>query len=142
MSLKEEHFLNKDDGKSQYTEICSNEIDMKKDQNLNTVEERPIFQCCICGLTEHYDCFSNQVPFNRNIKTKADVYIARDPFSPRTKKQYLILGSACSICDKDICLKPECSLFYSKYFCSSCTRVNITHFPPKIQEKIRKTNRI
>lgn len=93
-------------------------------------------------MIERYDCFSHRVPFNRNVRTKVDYYLARDPFSPRSKKQFLILGSVCSLCDKDVCVKPECSLFYSKLFCSLCARKNIANFPSCIQEKIKTANRM
>lgn len=106
------------------------------------VEERPIFQCRNCNITERYDCFSDHVPFNRNIRTKVDYYLARDPFSPRNKRQFIILGSVCSVCDKDVCVKPECSLFYSKFFCTDCARKHILNFPPCIQEKIKAVKRI
>lgn len=93
-------------------------------------------------MTERYDFFGDHVPFNRYVRTKVDYYLARDPFSPRNKKQFLILGSVCSICDKDVCIKSECSLFYSKFFCSVCARKNMTDFPPSIQTKIKSANRI
>lgn len=93
-------------------------------------------------MTEQYDFFSNRVPFNRNVKMKIDYYLTRDPFSPRNKKQFLILGSVCSICDKDVCIKPECSIFYSKFFCSLCARINIENFPLCVQKKIKSANRI
>lgn len=106
------------------------------------VEERPIFQCRNCNMIERYDCFSDHVPFNRHFRTKIDYYLARDPFSPRNKRQFLILGSVCSVCDTDVCVKPECSLFYSKFFCIICARKNILNFPPCIQEKIKTVERI
>lgn len=106
------------------------------------IEERPIFLCTNCNLTERYDCFGDRVPFNRNVRTKVDCYLARDPFTPRSKRQFLILGSVCSVCDKDVCVKVECSIFYSKFFCSCCARKNIEEFPPSIQEKIKTTKRI
>jgi len=76
------------------------------------------------------------------VGTKVDYYLARDPFSPRSKRQFLILGSVCSMCDKDVCIKPECSIFYSKFFCSVCARKYISNFPTSIQEKIKTAKRI
>ncbi|XP_050429412.1 cysteine-rich DPF motif domain-containing protein 1 [Adelges cooleyi] len=145
MSVKEEHPLhiavdNTPTPEPSISKLPDTEEETKKLEPV--VEERPIFQCRNCGMTEQYDCFGNRVPFNRNVKTIADVYIARDPFSPRSQRQYLILGSVCSMCDKDVCLKPECSIFYSKYFCSNCARTHIKNFPTKIQEKIKTANRI
>lgn len=104
----------------------------------SVVEERPIFVCKNCFMTERYDCFSDHVRFNRNMRTKVKYYLTRDPFSPRSKRQLLILGSVCSMCKKDACVKPECSIFYSKFFCSFCARKYIEHFPVCIQEKIKK----
>lgn len=106
------------------------------------IEERPIFQCKNCNMTEQYNCFGDHVPFNRNVRTKVDCYLARDPFSSHNKRQFLILGSVCSICDKDVCMKPECSIFYLKLFCSVCARQNITNFPSCVQEKIKSAKRI
>lgn len=106
------------------------------------IEDRPIFQCTNCDLIERYDNFGNRVPFNRNIRTKTDFYLTRDPFSPRNKKQFLILGSVCSVCDKDVCVRSECSIFYSKFFCSICARKNVSHFPSCIQKKIKAAYRI
>lgn len=93
-------------------------------------------------MIEWYDCFSNHVPFNRYVRTKTDFYLARDPFSARSKKQFLILGSVCSVCDKDVCVRSECSIFYSKFFCSICARKNIQYFPSCIQNKIKSAYRI
>lgn len=93
-------------------------------------------------MTERYDCFGDRVRFNRCLSTKVDYYLARDPFTHREKRQFLILGSVCSICDRDVCVKPECSIFYSKFFCSVCARKNIAEFPPCIQEKIKSTKRL
>lgn len=89
-------------------------------------------------MTERYDSFSDHLKFNRNVRTKINYYLTRDPFSPRSKKQFLILGSICSICNKDVCIKPECSIFYSNFFCSMCARKYIDRFPVCIQEKIKK----
>jgi len=106
------------------------------------VEESPIFLCTNCKMTERYDYFGDRLPINRIIGTKIDYYIRNDPFSPRHKKQFFILGSVCSICDKEFCVKPECSIFYGKFFCSICARKNITYFPPCIQDKIKTIHRV
>ncbi|XP_015366487.1 PREDICTED: cysteine-rich DPF motif domain-containing protein 1 [Diuraphis noxia] len=157
MSVKQEHPLtiksetklnikkSENNEDSEKTETPDDKAEITKIVNTETepaVEERPIFVCKNCNLTERYDCFNNRVSFNRNIGTKVDYYLARDPFSPLSKRQFLILGSVCSICDKDVCIKPECSIFYSKFFCSTCARKYITNFPTSIQEKIKTTKRI
>ncbi|XP_025204127.1 cysteine-rich DPF motif domain-containing protein 1 [Melanaphis sacchari] len=152
MSVKQEHPLNvsletklnikrsKSDEDSDETETPDNKAEETKIVNTETeavVEERPIFICKNCNLTERYDCFNDHVSFNRNVGTKVDYYLARDPFSPRSKRQFLILGSVCSMCDKDVCIKPECSIFYSKFFCSTCARKYISNFPTCVQKKIK-----
>ncbi|CAI6369043.1 unnamed protein product [Macrosiphum euphorbiae] len=58
------------------------------------------------------------------------------------KQRQLTLRSVFSMCDKDVCIKPECSIFYSKFFCSICARKYISNFPTSIQEKIKTTKRI
>jgi hypothetical protein len=93
-------------------------------------------------MTEQYDYFSDHTPYNRSVTTKIDYYLTKDPFSPHTKRQFLILGSVCSLCDKDVCVKPECSIFYSKFYCSTCARQNIKNFPCNIQNKINAAKRI
>ncbi|VVC33093.1 Cysteine-rich domain, DPF-motif [Cinara cedri] len=151
MSVKNEHPLNlntkikieitdDDDTKSQ--EKKSDLIKSEDIEPLPSIEERPIFQCKNCRMTEQYDCFGDHVLFNRNVRTKVDCYLAKDPFSSRNKRQFLILGSVCSVCDIDVCIKPECSIFFSKIFCSVCARKNITDFPLCIQEKIKTAKRI
>ncbi|XP_003244737.1 cysteine-rich DPF motif domain-containing protein 1 [Acyrthosiphon pisum] len=157
MSIKQEHPLIvkpetkinikkiKNDEDSERTKTPDNKAEETKIVNTETepvVEERPIFVCKNCNLTERYDCFNDHVSFNRKVGTKVDYYLARDPFSPRSKRQFLILGSVCSMCDKDVCIKPECSIFYSKFFCSICARKYISNFPTSIQEKIKTTKRI
>jgi len=57
-------------------------------------------------------------------------YLLPDPFS--LSRTPLLVGARCSLCDKDVCASPKCSLFYCRRFCGACVRANQQHFPPKV----------
>lgn len=96
---------------------------------------KDIFQCSLCTLKEPYLYFGKQPPFNTKIKFKENCYIMKDPFSPPNKYQFLILGSKCSVCSNDVCPGPECSIYFTRRFCTRCLRENLDAFPPQIQMK-------
>nr|CAD7433507.1 unnamed protein product [Timema monikensis] len=98
------------------------------------------FVCSTCGLTEHYTYKGKQPPFCKKISFIDDSYIMKDPFSPPNKNQFLLLGSDCHLCNKQVCQSQNCSLFYSKRFCQTCAADNIGYFPVQIQQKLKKHN--
>ncbi|KAL1461442.1 hypothetical protein WDU94_013342 [Cyamophila willieti] len=96
------------------------------------------FKCELCNLNETYHYFGKSQPWSIKTTLFEDAYISKDPFSMPQKKQLLILGSKCSMCEVDVCVGPKCSLFFSKRFCKHCAFKNITYFPSQIQMKINK----
>ncbi|KAI5741788.1 hypothetical protein M8J76_017087 [Diaphorina citri] len=96
------------------------------------------FKCELCNLNETYDFFGKSPPWSTKIVLLENAYICKDPFTIPQKKQVLILGSKCSVCEIDVCVSPKCSLFFSKRFCKHCAFKNMTYFPTQIQMKINK----
>nr|CAD7586236.1 unnamed protein product [Timema genevievae] len=60
------------------------------------------FVCSTCGLTEHYTYKGKQPPFCKKISFIDDSYVMKDPFSPPNKNQFLLLGSDCHLCNKQL----------------------------------------
>lgn len=116
---------------------------MKEPSNNPTIEnesetEKNCFECCVCELRETYDYKGRKPPFVRLIKFKEDSYIKRDPFSPKKKELFLILGSDCSSCNKPVCQHSTCSFFYKKTYCSLCAKENAERFPEDVQSRLKR----
>ncbi|XP_026676234.1 cysteine-rich DPF motif domain-containing protein 1-like [Diaphorina citri] len=108
-------------------------------ENIGDVTETILtFKCELCNLNETYDFFGKSPPWSTKIVLLENAYICKDPFTIPQKKQVLILGSKCSVCEIDVCVSPKCSLFFSKRFCKHCAFKNMTYFPTQIQMKINK----
>lgn len=92
------------------------------------------WKCFCCDLEEHYNYKGTKPPFAKHLTFSEDCYIMKDPFSPPSKGEILLLGADCSVCQKSVCM--ECSFYYTKRFCKNCALKNIKHFPPKFENKI------
>ncbi|NXM70888.1 CDPF1 protein, partial [Serilophus lunatus] len=91
------------------------------------------FECQLCGLTAPYTYYGLKPPNSRAVVLLEEAYVMKDPFTP-DKDRFLILGSHCSLCSRAVCVRTECSLFYSKRFCLPCVKANLKAFPLEIQE--------
>lgn len=96
------------------------------------------FKCELCTLEEACEYFGKSPPWSPRTCLLEDSYIMRDPFSLPQKKQILILGAKCTLCQIDVCVGARCSLFFSKRFCKDCALKNLTYFPVQVQTKIKK----
>lgn len=107
--------------------------DTKKEEPVHIVYD---FQCSACGINEKAHYKGTNPPFSRNMVLKYPSYIMKDPFSPPGKGEILVLGADCSLCDKTVCIKKECSLFYNKSYCLDCVHENIDKFPAQIKIRL------
>jgi hypothetical protein len=115
------------------------ECDNSKSENPSCdTEEGGVFTCIRCGLEEHYLYKGKHPPFMKKILLREDSYVMKDPFSPPSKKQLLLLGSDCCLCNMPVCQSPDCSIFYTRRFCRSCADENLKHFPSAVQIKLKK----
>ena len=112
----------------------------------NTSElSRKVFQCKECDLYARYEYFGHK-PYDHYQKTSKDklilfedCYICDDPFTDSKSRNFLILGSDCSICKKKVCVSSECSIFYyTKRFCIKCALEKIDEFPNEIKLELEK----
>ena len=106
-----------------------------------------IFACHLCNLYSKYDYYGTR-PLDRYLLSKSveeltseqknqllnlnnkkrenlilleKCFITDDPFNPLKSSNYLILGSKCFECKKQVCVGNECSFFYyNKRFCFKC----------------------
>lgn len=49
-------------------------------------------------------------------------------------KKYAVIGAKCHNCDRDICIKVQCSFFYGQNYCIDCIFAKRKEFPEKIIE--------
>ncbi|XP_055046354.2 cysteine-rich DPF motif domain-containing protein 1 [Misgurnus anguillicaudatus] len=108
--------------------------------DLNEGSALGVFNCKLCDLSSPYTFYGQKPPNTRAIVLLEECYGMRDPFSPEREK-FLVLGSKCSLCNKNVCVGADCSLFYTKRFCLPCVREHIHQFPEQIQtELVKKKN--
>lgn len=125
---------------SQSTSIGSKEL-LDNPAPLDSTDESsppPHFKCEHCQLDEIYDYFGRSPPWSTRTILLENAYIMKDPFSLPQKRQVLIIGAKCSMCERNVCMSPKCSLFFSKRFCKHCALKNITYFPTQVQLKVKK----
>ncbi|NWY71516.1 CDPF1 protein, partial [Erithacus rubecula] len=67
------------------------------------------------------------------------VYVMKDPMTP-DKDKFLIFGSHCSLCSREVCVGTDCNLLYSKSFCLPCVKENLNGFPLETEEDTDKRN--
>ncbi|XP_072026578.1 cysteine-rich DPF motif domain-containing protein 1-like [Amphiura filiformis] len=99
-------------------------------------KESSHFVCSLCDFSAPYDYFGNKPPFAKAIILMEKAFVIKDPFSPESK--HLTIGGFCSVCDKPVCVGQNCSVFYTKRFCMTCTKDNIKEFPAEIQQELKK----
>ncbi|XP_017158280.1 cysteine-rich DPF motif domain-containing protein 1 isoform X2 [Poecilia reticulata] len=63
------------------------------------------FNCQLCGLSTSYTYYGQKPPNTRAIVLLEECFVAKDPFSP-DKEKFLVLGSACSLCNMCVCVGP------------------------------------
>lgn len=126
--------------KNQNIPSSSNHTQDNPDTTANVNESPPSlhFKCELCNLDEVYEYFGKSPPWGTRTCLLENAYVMRDPFSAFHKKQILILGAKCSLCEIDVCVGSTCSLFFSKRFCKNCAFKNKTYFPTQVQMKINK----
>ncbi|XP_039625188.1 cysteine-rich DPF motif domain-containing protein 1 isoform X1 [Polypterus senegalus] len=101
-----------------------------------TIKEQ-LFSCDLCGLTSPFSYYGQKPPNTRSIVLLEECYVMKDPFSPE-KDKFMIIGSRCSLCNKNVCVGMECSLFYTKRFCLPCVNIHFKEFPDQVQMEIAK----
>nr|XP_040030789.1 cysteine-rich DPF motif domain-containing protein 1 [Gasterosteus aculeatus aculeatus] len=103
-----------------------------------TSDPRPkIFTCQVCELSSPFTYHGQKPPNTRAIVLLEECFVTQDPFSPDREK-FLVLGSACSLCDTRVCVGSDCSLFYTKRFCMRCVNKHLEQFPRQIQAELAK----
>ncbi|PWA27024.1 cysteine-rich DPF motif domain-containing protein 1 [Gambusia affinis] len=104
-----------------------------------TATETPqnLFSCQLCGLSTSYTYYGQKPPNTRAIVLLEECFVTKDPFSP-DKEKFLVLGSACSLCNMCVCVGPDCSLFYTKRFCMQCVNKHLDQFPHQIRAELAK----
>ncbi|XP_030640892.1 cysteine-rich DPF motif domain-containing protein 1 [Chanos chanos] len=98
---------------------------------------RGMFTCEVCDLSSPFTYYGQKPPNTRAIVLLEECFVMKDPFSP-DKERFLILGSKCSLCNKDVCVGTDCSLFYTKRFCLPCVRQHLDQFPQQVQSELAK----
>ncbi|XP_077285293.1 cysteine-rich DPF motif domain-containing protein 1 [Arctopsyche grandis] len=98
--------------------------------------EKVVFLCKLCGMKENVDYKGTKPYFAKSVLLKEDSYVMKDPFSTARRGQILIVGSNCCACDQMVCHGKECSVFYTKTFCTTCAKQKLESFPTVIQNKI------
>lgn len=115
-----------------------------KQQTESKEETAPIvheFTCSACDLNEKAHYKGTSPPFSRNIVLKYLSYVMKDPFSPPGKGEILVLGADCALCEKQVCINKECSLFYLKMYCLDCCLKSVDKFPVEIRNKLMQAKR-
>jgi hypothetical protein len=101
------------------------------------------FQCALCSLDVRARFGDLKIG---KLEYPGEVYYTRSPFREydRTKKvtlrDYVVCGSKCSMCFRDVCVKIQCSFYYEKNYCITCIMQNRANFPDKVIEHIISRN--
>ncbi|KAG7259831.1 hypothetical protein CRUP_006963 [Coryphaenoides rupestris] len=93
------------------------------------------FTCGSCGLSSPYSYYGQKPPNTRAIVLLEECFVTKDPFSP-DKERFLVLGSRCSLCDRETCVGADCSIFYTRRFCVRCVNKNLEQFPAQIRSEL------
>lgn len=101
-------------------------------------KEVKYFQCATCGLRECYEYYGDNPPFVKNYKLLENSYVIEDPFVPPKQNEFIILGTHCIQCRKNVCKDPNCSFYYDGTYCLECAKNCSQKFPKNVQEKINK----
>lgn len=96
-----------------------------------------VFQCQLCSLTAPYSYVGQKPPNTQSVVLLEESYVIKDPFSS-DKAAFLVLGAQCSLCNRLVCVGPECSLFYTRRFCLPCVREHLSAFPQEIGQDVEK----
>ncbi|KAL3114969.1 hypothetical protein niasHT_011405 [Heterodera trifolii] len=106
--------------------------------------------CCSnpdCQLS--LKCSYGKLEFEKNSCVEPSYYM-RNPFEPpnfhKSHRDYslddfVIVGSRCFICEQQICVDEECSLFYKHTFCLRCVWRERHSFPSELVAQAAKSNR-
>lgn len=102
-------------------------------------EKKPIltFRCFACKMEETYDYLGKNPPDSKYLTLVEESYVKKDPFSHPREKQFLVLGSNCSVCSQAVCQATECSIFYGKRYCQQCAAARKSSFPEQLRKKIQ-----
>lgn len=155
---------------SENKEIKTEAVNSSSHENEGKKEDPKIFKCHICNLHSRYEYFGTR-PLERNKESNENTlksassssssalnnkkeniillekcFVCDDPFTQRKFKNYLILGSKCSSCDKMVCAGNDCSIFYyTKRFCIKCSQQYLTsdtyanEFPKELKAELAKS---
>uniref|UniRef100_A0AC34EZZ1 Cysteine-rich DPF motif domain-containing protein 1 n=1 Tax=Panagrolaimus sp. ES5 TaxID=591445 RepID=A0AC34EZZ1_9BILA len=95
------------------------------------------FQCVLCSFDVRARYGDLKIG---KLEYQGKVYYTRSPFREydRTKKvalrDYVIVGTKCCQCFRDVCVKIQCSFFYEQNYCIPCLMQNRAIFPAKVIE--------
>ena len=110
------------------------------------------FRCHLCNIFAKYHYFGTR-PIERHFSSsskRADEfvlmeksYVCDDPFSEPKPTNFLVLGSDCFACKRQVCVRAECSVFYyNKRFCLKCAESEVAsgsgEFPTEVVNEINK----
>uniref|UniRef100_A0A7E4V7M7 Cysteine-rich DPF motif domain-containing protein 1 n=1 Tax=Panagrellus redivivus TaxID=6233 RepID=A0A7E4V7M7_PANRE len=101
------------------------------------------FQCGLCGFDVRAQFGDLNVG---KMKCAKPVFYGRNPFEPykRASKptiiDYIIYGSKCGMCHRDICVRVECSYFVGDHYCVECIKGNRDKFPERIVKHVIARN--
>jgi hypothetical protein len=120
--------------------ISTEEATEKSSQPIKseTKVEVKYFQCEICALRESYDYFGNDPPFVKQYKFLENAYVIEDPFVPPKQGEFIILGTQCIKCGKNVCKDTNCSFYYDGTYCIYCAKNYSNTFPQNVQEKLKR----
>lgn len=99
-------------------------------------ERRRIFECSSCHFTSPYDYFGKRPGFLKSVVLLEEAFIMKDPFTPENR--HLTVGGHCSECKKAVCVKMNCSIFYTRRFCIECVTRHWEEFAQEVQQEISK----
>uniref|UniRef100_A0A914LLS1 Cysteine-rich DPF motif domain-containing protein 1 n=1 Tax=Meloidogyne incognita TaxID=6306 RepID=A0A914LLS1_MELIC len=78
---------------------------------------------------------------------KEECFYMRNPFEPpdfhKSQRDYaiddfLVIGANCYICNQQICVDEECSLFYKNTYCLNCVWREKHSFPAELLSNVSK----
>uniref|UniRef100_A0A914Z0T6 Cysteine-rich DPF motif domain-containing protein 1 n=1 Tax=Panagrolaimus superbus TaxID=310955 RepID=A0A914Z0T6_9BILA len=114
-------------------EVDKEEKDTEKDEGPEYFQ----FQCVLCSFDVRARYGDLKIG---KLEYQGKVYYTRSPFREfdRTKKvtlrDFVIVGTKCCQCFRDVCVKIQCSFYYEQNYCIPCIMQNRGNFPNKVIE--------
>ncbi|CAG0895998.1 unnamed protein product [Cyprideis torosa] len=101
---------------------------MGKENYRTSVGGGGTLECSLCRFKAPFDHLTSSLP---PMRFSGPVYIRGS-----NVENFVVLGSECTICKAIVCANPQCSVFFTNWFCQGCFQVNSSKFPAEVRASV------